>query len=753
VSFGESAYLVTWTNDPFTNGAGDVFGKLITPSPMTISPTITISNAPQSQGDRKAGIAFGAGHFLVVFDDHRNGGDDIYATRVSESGVVQDPSGVVIATDTGCSPHEPKVAFAETMWVVVWGCPQVKGVRVDTSGVVIDTVPGDLTITNSATVVPEIAFDGEHFLVTFGRLSSQASHAQLVGLLTANLSITQSGLPDPAVSNGDITYSVAVTNHGPNLAPSIAITDALPPGTTFVSASVPGGICSYASGTVVCNLGRTFAGTTTTATIIVKATTAGTMTNSATVTSLADDPEPGNNTTSISTTVNAAANLTLSKIGTPNPVYVGNTLTYTLTIGNIGPSQATDVTLTDPLPASVTVISVASSQGVCVVANPLSCWLGTLADGTSANVTITVIPTAEGSITNSASVTAAEGDPNPGNNVASTETVVLPAANLGVTMVATPNALLAGFNLTYSIIVSNAGPSMATQVLLNDSLPLGVLVVSATPSQGTCTTGPTILCALGTIANGSNASATIVVTPTVAGSLTNSVSVAGSEADFVPGNNTDSVSTTVTAAPDLSITHSSSPNPVFSGSNLTYTINVANAGPSTATGVTIVDSLPAGVTFVSASTSQGTCSGSGPVSCVLGNLPSGGAAAAMIVVRPASAGTIVNTASVMANESDPNPGNNTATATTTVNPPSPPQQISDLIALLDSFNLPPPANSLRNKLLGIQNKITQNQLNAACNDLMAFNNEVMAQTGKLLTPGQANELITGANQLRMTLGC
>lgn len=89
----------------------------------------------------------------------------------------------------------------------------------------------------------------------------------------------------------------------------------------------------------------------------------------------------------------------------------------------------------------------------------------------------------------------------------------------------------------------------------------------------------------------------------------------------------------------------------------------------------------------------------------------------------------------------------------TVTPSTASQQVSNLIALLNSFNLGPPAQSLLNKLLGIQNKIANAQLNSVCNDLSAFIAEVTAQSGKSLTINQANQLISGANQLRMSLGC
>jgi uncharacterized repeat protein (TIGR01451 family) len=123
-----------------------------------------------------------------------------------------------------------------------------------------------------------------------------------------------------------------------------------------------------------------------------------------------------------------------------------------------------------------------------------------------------------------------------------------------------------------------------------------------------------------------------------------------------------------TPVADLAITQSDSPDPVAAGSNLTYSIQVSNAGPSDATSVTVSDPLPAGVTFVSASSSQGSCShAAGTVTCQLGAIVSGAGAQVQIVALPEVAGAVSNTASVSASEADVNPADNGHTVSTTVN--------------------------------------------------------------------------------------
>ena len=122
------------------------------------------------------------------------------------------------------------------------------------------------------------------------------------------------------------------------------------------------------------------------------------------------------------------------------------------------------------------------------------------------------------------------------------------------------------------------------------------------------------------------------------------------------------------SAADLSVAQVDSPDPVTSGQNVTYSVKVSNDGPTAATGVMLTDTLPALSTLVSASPSQGSCSGSGPLTCTLGSLANGATATVDLVVKAGAAGTATNHASVAANEPDPVPGNNDSTESTTVNP-------------------------------------------------------------------------------------
>ncbi|HSE24694.1 MAG TPA: PQQ-dependent sugar dehydrogenase, partial [Pyrinomonadaceae bacterium] len=117
---------------------------------------------------------------------------------------------------------------------------------------------------------------------------------------------------------------------------------------------------------------------------------------------------------------------------------------------------------------------------------------------------------------------------------------------------------------------------------------------------------------------------------------------------------------------DLAITKTASPNPGQVGLSLAYRITATNNGPATATNVSVVDNLPAGITFASAATSQGACSGTSTVTCQLGTLSSGSGAVITIVVTPNSQGQVVNNATITASETDFDLTNNNSSSTTPI---------------------------------------------------------------------------------------
>lgn len=506
------------------------------------------------------------------------------------------------------------------------------------------------------------------------------ANATAIAAPSADVAVTKGDSPDPVIAGETLTYTLTARNNGPNTATDVTVVDTLPGSVTFQTVNTTAGSCTTTGQVVTCDLGSLSSGAEETITITVTPQTAGvTIFNSATIAANETDPAPGNNTAGESTEVVGAAparvDLAITKTDSPDPVDVGANLTYTLTISNTGPDDATDVTLTDTLPSSVNFVSATASQGSCTESGGVvSCDLGTIASAGGATVDIVVTPTVAGEITNTASVSATESDTDTSDNNASETTTVAPLqADLSITKTDAPDPVATSSTLTYTLTVTNNGPDAATDVVVTDTLPASVTYQSATPSSGSCSqSGRTVTCNLGTLSDTQLETITIEVTsPSTDATISNAANVTSDTEDPVGANNNATENTTVgIAAPeeiDLSVVKNDSPDPVRIGNMLTYTIEVTNAGPDAATGVTLIDSLPASVTFDSANPSQGSCAQSGQtITCELGSIASGATAAVTINVTPQTAGTISNNASATANENDTNLANNTASEATTV---------------------------------------------------------------------------------------
>jgi len=464
-----------------------------------------------------------------------------------------------------------------------------------------------------------------------------------------------------------LNYTLSVHNGGLADATNVIVADALPSNVTYQSATPSQGSCSQGSGTVTCSLGGLVNGAGATVQIAVTANSTGSLTNTASVHGDQVDDNEANNTASQNTTVARLADLSITNSDSPDPVAVGQTLTYTLTVTNNGPSDAPSVTATDNLPSGVTYQSATPSQGSCSQGSgTVTCNLGAVGGGGSATVEIKVTPPTVGKITNTASVAGSGSiDSNGANDSASAQTTVGSVTDLSVSNADAPDPATVGKTLTYAIKVRNEGSSNATGVTLTDPLPATVNFVSAIASRGTCfqSVPGTITCAIGSLTTGASVDLQIKVTPQIAGTLTNTGTVQSDQFDSNHANDSASATTTVNPSADLAITKSVSPgNPVV-GNAMTYTLAIQNNGPSPATGVTATDPLPTGyVAYQSASSSQGSCSQSaGKVTCALGSLSVGGTATATINVTAIRDGGVDNKATVKGNEGDPVGTNNSST--------------------------------------------------------------------------------------------
>ena len=492
---------------------------------------------------------------------------------------------------------------------------------------------------------------------------------------SADLVVTKTDSADPVGAGQVFSYTVRVRNNGPSTAVNVVARDTLPGGVVFVS-SVPGApTCTHLAGVVTCNLGTLASGASVDVVISVLAPAApGVIVNTAGASADTPDPVTGNDSDQISTTVTARVDLEVAKSDAPDPVRVGQQLTYAIAVRNNGPSDATGVTLTDTLPPVVTFVSSTPGAPTCThLAGVVTCNLGTLASGAQTVVTIEVVaPGTPGTITNTASATANEADSVPGNNSDSESTQVIRQADLAVAKVDSLDPVNAGAQLAYTVTLTNNGPDSATGVVLTDNLPAGVTFVSVAPTPACAHSAGVVTCTVGTLASGATFTATITVNaPAEGGTITNTASATTTDVDPDATNNSDSEPTAVTAQTDLAVTKTDSADPVSTTQEFSYTVRVTNNGPSTATGVTLTDTLPAGVTFVSVTPTPACAHSAGVVTCNVGTLASSATFTATITVRaPGAPGTVSNRATVAGGQADPNAANNSVTENTTVAQPS-----------------------------------------------------------------------------------
>ncbi|HYO75947.1 MAG TPA: IPTL-CTERM sorting domain-containing protein [Thermoanaerobaculia bacterium] len=576
----------------------------------------------------------------------------------------------------------------------------------------------NLPFTIVTQVNPALASGPEGFIQTDFEIHSDNGDPALpneVDVITqfltpdADLSATNTDTPDPVAPGGTITYTQTITNNGPDAATNVTFSEVLPASVGFVSITQTTGpvfSCTTpaagASGLINCTAPTLASGTTASFTVVVDVVaTSGTIGNTVTVDSATFDPDGNDDTATASTTIlaDAAADLSITKSTTATSAAPGSNVQYTIVVTNNGPDAASTIVLTDTLPAELQFVSITAPAGfTCTTpavntSGTITCNGATLANGASATFTLNtrIAPDATGgNVANSATVTSATGDPDNGDTTGTSGPVLIAPASADLSIVKNTASATAqaGSTFSYTIQVANAGPDAATNVVVTDVLPAQLQFQSiTTPAGFSCTTpaagaNGTITCTAATLASGATATFTLnvrVASNATAGTVTNNVTVTSNTADPDGDDTTDAAPpvTLVPATADLSITKTTASTTATTGGTLTYTITVANAGPSAATGVVVSDTLPAGTQFVSATPSQGTCTGTTTVTCNLGTINNGANATITLqTLVTATSGTISNTATVTSPVTDPDEGDQAATT-----PPIPVGGPSDIAAV------------------------------------------------------------------------
>ena len=224
---------------------------------------------------------------------------------------------------------------------------------------------------------------------------------------SADISVTNAASPNPVAAGSNITYTEIVTNNGPSAGDNATLVATIPANTTFVSMTAPSGwTCTTGSSNVVCSIVSLVGGTSATFSLIVKVnagTANGTViTETASVSSAANDPNSANNTATVSTVVGTTAGgeLTVTNSASPNPVIAGNKITYTQVVANTGTITATGASFSEATPANTTFFSVTPPAGWTCTGFPATpCSNPSVAASTTGTFTVVFNPSALGTRT------------------------------------------------------------------------------------------------------------------------------------------------------------------------------------------------------------------------------------------------------------------------------------------------------------------------------------------------------------------
>jgi uncharacterized repeat protein (TIGR01451 family) len=513
--------------------------------------------------------------------------------------------------------------------------------------------------------------------------------SNMVTTLTPRLEAAKEASPTTILPGEATTFRITVTNTGTAPATAATLTDVFPAGTTYVLGSTEFNLNPVADplppppccASISRPLGQIDPGESAVLSfqLTADATAAGTITNVVTIDPDGAGPLPPF-TTDAPVTVMPVADVAINKVGNPGSILSGQTVTYTLTVTNNGPSAATDVMVIDNPPGNASSVSVTTSQGTCTQApGQVTCSLGTVA-ASSPPITITVTATISGAtgtiVGNTAAVTSSIDDPAPGNNTATADTgIQVPVVNLAVTKTDGTNEVTPGDPVTYTIVVTNTNPpggATANGASVVDTFPPDAGSVnwtcapaaSCSPASGTGSIDAAV-----TIPPGGSVTFTAIaqIDPAATGQLVNTVTVTAPPDSVDPSSTQATDTDQLNPLADVQITKTKTAPPTITpGGRVTYQIEVLNDGPSVARDVTVDDPTPAGLTLVGAPTG---CPMGFP--CQLGTLQPHAAqtiTATYEVAPDLAPGSVTNTASVFTStpEDPAKLGNNTSTVESTV---------------------------------------------------------------------------------------
>ena len=495
---------------------------------------------------------------------------------------------------------------------------------------------------------------------------------------SANLSLTKTASPSPAVPGETLTYTLTIRNAGPNPALDTCVLDELPPQLLSPEYSVDGG-SSWAPWGGFADLG-TLAPDETRVLLLrgaLESSAIHPLVNNASVSSSTPDPNPANGSAQVETALSPTANLSISKSASPTVAVPGEPLTYTLTVQNAGPSDAAEVHVMDAVPSALSGPEFSIDSGVTWQPwkNPLG--LGTLPAGATRTILLRgmVRPSAIGSLLNTAAVLSATPDSSEQSNTASLVTPVAASADLTAVKLSAPIPAVPGEEIIYAVIAGNAGPSDAPNAVLIDALPPQIQNPAVSTDMGLTWQPWVSPFPLGTLAAGE--AQVVLIRATLArdssGQLTNTATVISTVPDPNPDDNSSTNITPVRALADLSITKHAVPALSPPCGWIIYPIAVTNTGPGIAENAVLFDNPPEELERAHYSRDGGETWQPWSGFLLLGSLAPGAMATILLTgrVRSCVAGAFSNTAYVFSSTADPNYTNNVSSAEVRVCVPVP----------------------------------------------------------------------------------
>ena len=471
-----------------------------------------------------------------------------------------------------------------------------------------------------------------------------------------DLNITKWVNTTTAYIGDSLKYEINVTNHGPDTALDVKVNETLSPDLELTNE-----VAGYDRETGIWTIGELEKDATATLILIVKVINNGTIANSVNVTSWGNDTNPSNdNASAENVTALPVNNFTITKTNnlTGNICSAGELVNFTITVTNNGPSNATNVNITDELNSVFEFVS-ASEGGI--EENGVVRWvIGNMNNGTTLEFWVVAKVKTNGTYTNTAKINSTENNTGSSNF---TQITATPVNNLTLVKANnwTDNVGYVNDLVNFTITVTNNGPSNASNVNIVDELNANFEFIDASSGGSHDEDTHKVTWTIDYLVNRTSREVWVVVKVKANGTFENVASVTSAENSTQKANRTE-----ITAKPVNNFTvikYANVTGNIYVYDLVNFTINVTNLGPSNATNVNITDVLPEGMKVIyhggNVTGDKTTVDGKDIVTWTIGNLYNGEMVSLWVVVNVTTNGTFRNVASVNSTENTTDTPNGT----------------------------------------------------------------------------------------------